>query len=177
MAERMNAFEKKLNDKGVLSEYRARIKYLIDEEGQNTANAKSKATKEFKEKYLPESGPDDIVEPTWCKLNRKDFEGKPEITWLQGVMWAIKNCGYADATQRDAPSEPAWQLLVLFRLEPKFYKDTIKGLMPRTSQADSNNDRFNDDGRKHFTLVGKLQSEYAEDKNTVLPPGSKEDNS
>ena len=165
------AFEKKLKKKGVLDEFKRRVKFLIEKDEHNPPNAYSKARREFNDLYFPKkpSGASDIVLPPWCNLNRQSFNNKDTVTTRQAVDWAIENVAFKNVKPKDAPSATAWLYLQRFRSEPAFLNEVLKKRVPTVSKIEQDKG-YNDDERDSKALIEKLQRELeSSGSDAVLP--------
>jgi hypothetical protein len=106
--------------------------------------------------------PDHI--PKFVKLRKAQFAKKVPCTTKQALDWALEHVSFRDVRVIDAPSAKAWAFLVQMREDSSFYRDVLKRCVPNKSEL-SNQDGFEDDGRKEFKLINSLLAELGEGRN------------
>jgi hypothetical protein len=93
-------------------------------------------------------------------IDPKVFEGKPEASASEEVLWAAKNL-YEKVSVEDAPGQIGWNVLLACReipdLKAKFMLSFVGDVLKRKSEDDSNREKWSGE-RIYKTLDEYLES-------------------
>jgi hypothetical protein len=91
-----------------------------------------------------------------------EFGGQGEIDPITMMTWVFNNMSVKGVTPKDAPSPGAYAYLRFIQKNQDnmvdFYTKAFPRLIPAKSQME-NSDKFNDDNRATFDLLGRLSGE------------------
>lgn len=122
---------------------------------------------------VPPNNPVDKKKETGPVDPLVDFSVLPEndtpVEWAKAMTWIYRNMGRVVKVE-DAPSAGEYSHLIRLQndvtAKNDFYKTVVPRLFPSKTQLD-NEDRFHDDGRKHFELFDKLSAESNDGQSEV----------
>lgn len=173
------AFKDRLQREGRWETFVARREGL-KAEGKKSNEAWEMAKNEFQsQENFPasnEKGKVTCPDRTGNDSANSDFSSSGKSRKKRGSItkdfeWVYWNIGDDAIRPEDAPSASAWWMLQKVRSNPTIQIEFIRTLLQRLrpDKNESENERFNDDGRTQINLIDRVR---LASQNSVLPPGA-----